>query len=137
MKIFAPYLSKALIRRIDVALACDDDWFRQYGDSTDKPPGLEGGLFTGDDAEPSAFQIEQLQSQKDGSVRVYVKLTHNEPGESPWTWHVASVLVRENGRFVLDDVIYLKDNSTNVDVRLSEYISQGCDGSHWIGIREK
>lgn len=29
MRVFAPYLSKALLHRIDLAMACDDDWARQ------------------------------------------------------------------------------------------------------------
>src|SRR5208337_3604046 len=49
MKVFAPYLSKALLHRIDLAMACDDDWDRQNTDPSAKPPGLESGLFTGDD----------------------------------------------------------------------------------------
>jgi hypothetical protein len=116
------------------AMACDDDWVRQNRDPSAKPPGLEGGLFTGDDlrAEPQAFHIERVQAEKDGSVRVNVKLTHNERGESPWTWRVAAILVRENGHFVVDDVIYLKDSPQDVDVRLSEYLSQGCDGPRWV-----
>jgi hypothetical protein len=134
-KVFAPYLSKALLHRIDINVACQDDWDRQNPGPNSKPPFLEFGLYTGDDlrAEPQAFHIERVQAEKDGSIRVYVKLTHKEPGESPWTWGVAAVVVRENGHFVVDDVIYLKDSPQDVDVRLSEYLSQGCDGSRWVG----
>ena len=68
---FAPYLSKALFHRIDIANACMDDWDRQNPDPNSKPPGLEDGLFTGDDlrAEPTAFHIERVQAEKDGSFR--------------------------------------------------------------------
>jgi hypothetical protein len=112
-----------------------DDWYRQNPDPNSKPPGLEGGLFTGDDlrAEPQAFHIERVESGKNGSLRVCVKLTHDERGESPWTWHVAAILVREDGHFVVDDVIYLRDRPQDIDVRLSEYLSQGCDGARWVG----
>jgi hypothetical protein len=135
LKVFAPYLSKALLQRIDLANACLDDWYRQNLDPNSKPPGLEGGLFTGDDlrAEPQAFHIEKSQTEKDGSIRVYVRLTHDEPGERPWIWRVAAILVRENGDFVVDDVVYLKAGPKDVEVRLSEYLRQGCDGSHWVG----
>jgi hypothetical protein len=30
MKVFAPYLSNELLNKIDVALACSDDWDRQH-----------------------------------------------------------------------------------------------------------
>lgn len=135
LKVFAPYLTKALLHRIDLANACNVDWDRQHPDPNSKPPGLEGGLFTGDDlrAEPKAFHIERVQADKDGSIRVYVKLTHEEPGESPWTWRVAAIVVRENGHFVVGDVIYLKDSPQDVDVRLSDYLSQGCNGPRWVG----
>jgi hypothetical protein len=138
LKVFAPYLSKALLQRINVANACVDDWYQQNPDPSSKPPGLEDGLFTGDDerAEPRAFDIEKSQSEKDGSIRVYVKLTRDEPGESPWLWRVAAVVVRDNGSFVVDDVIWLKDHPQDADVRLSEYLSQGCDGAHWVGYRD-
>jgi hypothetical protein len=138
-KIFAPYLSKALLHRIDINTACQNDWDRQNPDPKSKPPFLEFGLFSGDDlrAEPQAFHIESVQAGKDRYTRVYVQLTHDEPGESPWTWRVAAILVRENGHFVVDDVIYLKDSPQDVDVRLSEYLSQGCDGPRWVGHRKQ
>src|SRR5205085_2786280 len=99
LKIFSPYLSKALLHKIQVANACLDDWYRQNPDPNSKPPGLEGGLFTGDEAEPSSFEVERLESKRDGSIRVYVKLTHGQPGENLWTWHIAAVLVREDRNF--------------------------------------
>lgn len=137
LKIFAPYLSKALLHRIDVAVACAADYDRQYPDPNLKPPfaWLEAGLFSGDDerASPRAFQIENTQSEKDGSFRVYVRLTWGAPPERPETWRVAAIVVRENSHLVLDDVIYLKDEGRPVESRLSQYLSYGCDGSHWVG----
>ncbi len=38
MTILAPYLSKALLHRIDVARTCYDDWIRQHPDPNLKPP---------------------------------------------------------------------------------------------------
>jgi hypothetical protein len=139
MDVFAPYLSRVLVHRIDVANACLDDWYRQNSDPSAKPPGLEGGLFTGDDlrAEPQSFHIERVEAEKDGSIRASVRFVHDEPGEKPWSWHVAAILVRENGHFAVDDVIYLKDRPQDVDVRLSEYLSSGCDGTRWVGYRDK
>ena len=137
MKIFAPYLSKALLHRIDVAVACAADYDRQYPDPNLKPPfaWLESGLFSGDDeqASPRAFDIERTQSEKDGSFRVYVRLTWGTPPERPLIWRVAAIVVREDGHFAVDDVIYLKDESRVVDSRLSEYLSAGCDGPRWVG----
>jgi len=137
MKTFAPFLSKALQHRIDQTAACEADWFRQYPQSGMKPGfgWLELGLFSGDgeNAGPSAFRIERTQRQKDGAVRVYVTLTHAESDERPWTWQVATIVRLEDGHYVINDVIYLKGKNNPADVRLSKVLSEGCDGSRWVG----
>jgi hypothetical protein len=137
MTTFAPFLSKALRQRIDQTAACEADWFRQYPQTGMKPGfgWLELGLFSGDgeNAGPSAFQIERTQAEKNGTVRVYVTLTHAESNERPWTWQVAAIVRREDGRYVVDDVIYLKDKNNPSDVRLSKVLSSGCNGPRWVG----
>src|SRR5271163_418181 len=134
MKIFAPYLSKALLHRIDLALACSADWDRQNPEPHLKPEiaWLESGLFSGDDerTSPRTFHIERTQWEKNGSYRVYVRLTWGSQA-NPWIWRVAAIVVRENGRFVVDDVIYLKDNDQDDESSLWEYLSSGCDGGRW------
>ena len=137
MTSFAPFLSKALRHRIDQTAACEADWFHHYPQTGMKPAfgWLELGPFTGDgeNAGPSAFQIERTQQQKAGTVQVYVKLTHAESNDRPWTWQVAAVVIRENGRFVIDDVIFLKDKDVNTGSRLSKILTEGCDGTRWVG----
>jgi hypothetical protein len=139
MKIFAPYLSKTLLHRFDLNDACFADWRRQNPDPSLKPPvGLiENGLFSGgnEEAEPRAFHIERMESEGDGSFRVYVRLAWGAPPEKPLIWRVAAVVVRENGHFVVDDVLFLKDKDQEVDSRLSETLAAGCDGTRWIGVR--
>lgn len=136
MEIFAPYLSKALLHRIELALACSADEARQHPDPHLKPEiaWLEAGLFSGDDeqASPGTFHIEKKEQERDGSFRVYVRLTWGPPS-NPWIWHVAAIAMRENGRFVVDDVIYLKDENRHVESRLSDYLSLGCDDGRWVG----
>jgi hypothetical protein len=136
MRIFAPYLSKLLLHRIDLAIACSVDEGRKHPDPNLKPEiaWLEAGLFSGDaeQASPRTFHIERTQRENDGSFGVHVRLTWGSP-LSPWIWRVAAMVVREDGHFVVDDVIYLKDENRDVDSRLSEYLSAGCDGSRWVG----
>jgi hypothetical protein len=156
-KIFAPYMSKTLLRRIDDFDACSAEWFGLHHDPkhpVKAPFGVyESGIFSGGDERtgPRSFDIERTQAEKDGSVRVYVKLAwwdapvHKKPNDpreytsadKPYIWHVAPILVRENGRLVIDDVIYLKDETDPVttDYRLSQVLSEGCNGSHWAGYR--
>lgn len=137
MTTFAPYLSKALRHRIDLTATCEADWFRQHPETGMKPDfgWLELGLFSGDEemAEPSAFEVEKTQTEKDGTVRVNLKLTHAESNERPWTWQVAAIVRREDGRYVVDDVIYLKDKNNPSDVWLSKILSNGCSGPRWVG----
>jgi hypothetical protein len=108
MKPFAPYLSKTLLHRMDLAIACVDDWHRQNPEPHLKPElgWLELGLFSGDNerAFPQTFLIERKQSEEDGAIRVYVRLTWSTTNEIPLTWRVAAIVVRENGHFVVDDV---------------------------------
>ena len=141
MKIFAPYLSKALLHRINLAVACGDDWYRQNPEPHLKPElvWLDAGLFSGDDeqASPRAFEIERIQPGKDGTFRVYVRLTWGQGADRPEIWRIAAIVVREKSRFVIDDVIYLKDENRPKDSSLSEYLSTGCKGSHWVGFGQQ
>jgi hypothetical protein len=137
MKAFAPYLTKALRHRFDLNKACFVDWRKQNPDPSLKPPvGLiENGVFSGanEEAEPQGFHIERTESEKDGSTRVYVRLTVGDPPGKPLVWYVAAVVVLEDGRPVVDDVLYLEDKSGEVESRLSKDLSSGCDGARWVG----
>lgn len=137
MKLFAPYLSKGLLHRFNLSNACFDDWERQHQDSSSKPPiGLiENGIFSGGDvkAEPKSFQIEKTEPKKNDSSLVYVKLTWGDPPDKPVVWYVAVVVIRENGRPVVDDVFYLKDQNGEIESSLSKDLSPGCIGTHWVG----
>ena len=140
MKIFAPYLSKALLHRMDLAISCGADWHRQNPEPHLKPAlgWLELGPFSGDNerASPQTFLIERTQSKKDGSFRVYVRLTRAYPEGRPSIWRIAAIVIRENGHFVVNDIIYLKDEDYD-EGRLSEGLSAGCDGPRWGGHVEK
>ena len=64
---------------------------------------------------------------------MYVRLAWGLPS-NPWIWRVAAIVVQEGGHFVVDDVIFLKDEKTLDDEsRLSEILTSGCDGPRWIG----
>ncbi len=142
-KIFAPFMSKRLLHKIDLFDACAADWDRRHQDpmNPEKAPfGVyESGIFSGGDerTEPRTFQIERTQSEKYGAVRVQVRLTLGTPHtNSWWVWHVSAIVVPESGRTVVDDVIYLKERANDHDYRLLEVLSIGCDGRRWVGYRE-
>jgi hypothetical protein len=140
MTTFTPYLSKALIHRIDLTTACESEYFRQHQNPNEKPPfyWLEFGIFSGGNerTSPRAFHIERTQSEKDGSFRVNVSLTWGPHPEGPEIWRVAAVVRRKESHFVLDDVIFLKDEAMEAESRLSQILASGCDGGRWDGYGE-
>lgn len=134
--VFAPYLSKTLLHRFDLNNACGADWHRQYPDPNLKPPGVfEDGIFSGssEQAEPKAFSIGRTEVESDGVSRVHVKLTWEDASNAPMTWYVAAVVGRENGRPVVEDVLFLKDDDRKIEARLSKMLASGCDGPRWVG----
>lgn len=136
-EVFAPFLSRDLIRRITLARSCQSDWVRQNQGRVAKEPFAWGetGFFSGAEelSEPSSFQIQRTEANQDGSFRVYVELTEAPPNEKPWTWNVAVRVKMEERHPVIDDIIYLKGNDVSTEYRLSEILTAGCNGSHWIG----
>ena len=143
MKVFAPYLSKSLLKKIDLASSCAADWHRKNPPPPMlKPPfgWLESGLFSGgnEKASPRLYHVGRTELMKDDSSRVHVRLTWGR-SEDPWVWNVAALVIKENGRFVVDDVIYLKDDRYPEDpeLRLSEALQEGCDGPRWVGYSGK
>ena len=140
MKLISPYLSNSLLHRINQTRTCGTDWFRLHPQNDEKAPFAWGefGLFSGADdrSGPGTFQIERMEPEG-GSIRVYVRLTEGTPPEKPWTWEVAAIVIRENGRFVINDVVFLRDEDDNAESRLSEVLTRGCDGSRWIGYTDR
>jgi len=136
-----PFLSKRLSRRLETAQACEADYYRRHASDDGKPRfgWFESGLFSGENemASPVEAVVENTKSRKDGSFRVYVKLRFKD-GESADSalsspWHVAARVIPESGRFVVDDILLLADDSTeNVSRRLSQ-LFVGCEGPHWTG----
>jgi len=136
-KVFGPFLSKDLIRRITLARSCQNDWARQNQGKMIKEPFAWGetGFFSGTEelSEPSSFQIQKTDPAQDGSYRVNVKLTESPPNDKPWSWNVEVDMKMEKRRFVVDDVVFLKGDDVPAEYRLSEILTEGCNGSHWIG----
>jgi hypothetical protein len=142
-RIYAPYLSKALLHHMEAASTCAKDFDRQNPVDPKlpmKPPfaWLELGTFTGGDDEDEfhAFHIEGIRPERDGSVQVNLKLTWGMPPVKPWFSDVAAIVRRESGHYVVDDVIYLKAREGDVDWRLTQALASGCNGSHWVGYQD-
>jgi hypothetical protein len=127
-KVFGPYLSKGLLHGFDLDNACFDRWSRANPGDDLKPPfgTLELGVFSGgvEEAGPQTFHIEKVEAEKDGSYRALVTLTYAEPSFK-LTWQVAPIVIPENGRFVVNNVIYLKQDNLD-EYRLSDTLIEDC-----------
>ena len=136
-----PLLSKKLTGQLQTAQACEEDYFRQHQatDSTAKPAWLNTGIFSGDDKHAlatSSFAYSR-GPQKDGSFLVNVELRYAPDNK---TWGVATRVVAEDGRFVVDDVrIFDRDSIderglTDGPSHLLSDSFAGCEGPHWTGL---
>lgn len=143
-KIFLRYLGQSLLHKINTYNACMADEGRQYAAYKGPPEKLDTledfGIFSGS-VEESALgtaQVEKTEMKTDGTVRVTVKLGLPE---YQMEWRVIDVFVKEDNRFVLEDVIFpgeiitkgLRDDS-RPDEYLSQLLTRFCNGgTHWTG----
>ncbi|MBB5061477.1 hypothetical protein HDF16_006213 [Granulicella aggregans] len=134
-RIFAPYLSRSLLLKMGTARICAQDWFRQNRGQMIKAPFAwsEAGMFTGGNERtyPGTFRIESTQAEKDGSFHVTVSFTYRA-SDGPGSWRVVDTVVREDGRFVVDEVAFPSERSEGA-YTLSQTLSEGCKGPRWVG----
>jgi hypothetical protein len=139
-----PLLSNRLVRQLETASACENDYRRQHRPEEGKPAfgWLETGIFSGSDEQalPNKVTIEKTE-RRNGTARVYLRLAYRETsathGRSPaspegFEWRVAAIVKSERGRFVIDDILIFKTNSPRIDARLSKMF-EGCNGPRWVG----
>jgi hypothetical protein len=135
--IFNPYLSRSLRRKMDLAVACEKDWLRQNPEQAEKAPfgWSEFGLFSGGNerTSPGDFHIESIRKNNDGSFRIDVKFIYR-PVDGKGSWRVTDHVIQEDGRFVLDDVLFPKEGPED-GLTLTGTLSEGCRGPRWVGLR--
>ncbi|HEY4837963.1 MAG TPA: hypothetical protein VIH72_05110 [Candidatus Acidoferrales bacterium] len=146
MAIIWPLLSRRLTEQLQTAQACQDDYARQHAttDRTPKPAWLKSGFFSGEDnhASPIYALVQSKEKQNDGSFLVYVDLEHDYidlgHGSRAFygnnSWRIATRVVSEKGKFVVDDVRVFDGFSDNGHSHLLSNSFAGCDGPHWIGV---
>jgi len=128
-----PHMSKRLAQELDGLQACDDDYYRRYGEilraNTYKPatPWLEDGLFTGpnDAATPSRFRI--LNSRSVGKNRIDVLIAFKRDWGNP-EGDVTAIL--ENNRWVIDDYVAMYEND---ELRRLSAGYPECKDGRWVG----
>lgn len=142
-----PLLSKRLVQELDSLQACEDDYYRRYGDilraNHFKPetPWLEDGLFSGPNeaATPMKFSILDSKSIGENRVDVHLRFTYKQTyccGHPTSYEHHEGVVtvIRENGHFVIDDFVALFENDTAL--RLSDGYRE-CKDGQWVGRAEE
>jgi hypothetical protein len=144
-KIFAPYLSKGLRRKMELEEDCAKDYSRQYVANPPWPDQKapfpdEVGLFTGhaDLAQKPTFKVERVEAKQNGTFLVYVSLTKRWPSpDKPENWEVVARVAWEAGHPVIDEVTYLKGGDQSFEWKISGYLAvPGCVGPRWLaGIR--
>jgi hypothetical protein len=139
-----PLLSKRLVQELDSLQACDDDYYRRYGDilraNHYKPetPWLEEGLLSGPNeaASPMRFSILSSRTIGENRVDVHLSFTHKQTyccGHPTAYEHYEGLVtvILENGRFVIDDFVALYENDSLL--RLSDGYPE-CKGGQWVGL---
>jgi hypothetical protein len=141
-----PCLSKRLVQILETAQACEDDYVRKHAGSDEKPAfvWLEMGLFSGDVemALPTEVVVEGTEHHHE-TFLVCVRFTYDDSVYDPdryhasdaaplFHWHGAAVVIEEDGRFVIDDILVFTEDSTTLAFRLSD-VFRGCDGPQWVG----
>ena len=140
-----PLLSKRLVQELHSLQACNDDYYRRYGDilraNQYKPatPWLEEGLFSGPNEAAGPMRFRILGSKAIGENRVDVHLRFNVKPISPDDYlvayeHYEGVVteILESGRWVVDDFVSMYENDELV--RLSDGYLE-CKGGEWVADR--
>jgi hypothetical protein len=137
MKILSPYLSKSLYKKMSLAETCEKDWeLHNHGKAIKAPfAWSEFGLFSGanERISPESYNIDSITKDNDGSFYVVVVFRYRHMDGSG-IWHVTDHVILEDGNYVLDDVLF-NDESQERSSKLTGILSQGCKGSHWVGLR--
>jgi len=109
-----PFLSQRLHGLITAALAYQEDWVKR-NPPDEKPPFVDGDYFSSVFEGPGSFKVSRVVKEQDG-WHVHVRFKY-EPAPD---WEDVVVVKQENGRYVIDDVLFSGVGEFNPPGRLSE-----------------
>ena len=110
----APYLSLGLQRLLDDARTYQEDYATRHPE--DKPPFVDGSLFTSLFEGASTFHVTRTEAMPDGDARVFVRFSY----EGSVEWEDSAEVIREQDRYVIDDILLSGAGQFNPGGRLSE-----------------
>lgn len=117
LEAIAPYLSRRLRQQIDAALRRRDAFIRENPD--EKPPFVDGDHFSSLFEGPRVFEIVRSRRVADGRWHVRVRFRYDAVAPP---WEDTVVVTREDGRYVIDDVVYSGAGAFNPAGRLSDVL---------------
>jgi hypothetical protein len=139
-----PLLSKRLVLKLNGIQACDDDYYRRYGETLRanqyKPttPWLEVGAFSGPNeaASPTKFSILGSRAIGKNRVDVHLRFTQKQTyccGQPTSYDHAEGVVtaIPEDKRWVIDDFVPATHENDGPR-RLSDGYSE-CKNGQWVG----
>jgi len=142
-------MSKRLVKQLDTLQLCENDYYKRNGETLRvnqfKPTigWLEQGLFSGWDEAASPMKFSVLSStEKKDKVDVHLRFTHKQTyccGKPTAYEHYEGIVtvIREDGRFVIDDYVPLADDDRSGELNPTEPLSKGyaeCKDGTWVGL---
>jgi hypothetical protein len=114
-KELAPHLSRRLLKLMDGARAYRDQEAKAHPD--EKPPFVDGCLFASLFEGPKSFKVGTTVAEGSAS-RIKVHFTADEAV----AWDDEVVVIKEDGRYVIDDVLLSGIGQFNPPGRLSTHL---------------
>ena len=116
-RLLAPYLTTALLSRIDEARGYREGFEAQHPD--EKPPFVDGTLFTSLFEGADRFEIVRSEPTANGGAVVTVRFGYDDVKP----WEDAVVVTRDGTRYAIDDIVFAGVGEFNPAGRLTEVLS--------------
>lgn len=116
-RLLAPYLTTALLARMVEARDYRAAFEAEHPD--EKPPFVDGTLFTSLFEGADRFEVVRSEPTTSGGAVVTVRFGYDDV--EPWEDAVA--VVREGGRYAIDDIVFSGVGEFNPSGRLTEVLS--------------
>ena len=116
-RVLAPYLTTTLVGRIDDARRYQEEFEAEHPD--EKPPFVDGSLFTSMYEGFDRFEIVRSEPDASGGAKVIVRFGYKDAPP----WEDAVIVTREGDRYAIDDMVFSGAGAFNPAHRLTEALS--------------
>ena len=121
LKILSPYFGPELAALFVKARKYQADYIKRYPD--DKPPLIEGDLFSSLFEGPTGFEVGPVE-RIDQRYKVTVRFSRVDPRDpkNVFRWKDSVIVERQGVRFVIENVEFLGDWPFKIGDRLSDVL---------------